>query len=60
MRRSGLKNDLSSNNKNKTFLKKTTRETFTGVWISEAEVRFIVARFRPKAEITEIKKVIEK
>lgn len=55
-----MKNDLSSNNKNKTFLKKTTRETFTGVWISEAEVRFIVARFRPKAEITEIKKVIEK
>ena len=46
--------------KTKRFLRKPLVETFTGVWISEAEVRFIVARFRPKAEITEIKKVIEK
>jgi hypothetical protein len=40
--------------KTKRFLRKPLVETFDGAWKSEEEVRRVVARFRPKAEILSI------
>ena len=38
----------------KRFLRKPLVESFNGAWKSEDEVRRIVAKFRPKAEIVSI------
>ncbi len=43
----------------KRFLRKPKIETFNGVWKSEDEVRRVVAKFRPKAEIMSITKLMD-
>jgi hypothetical protein len=43
----------------KRFLRKPLVETFNGAWKNEDEVRRVVARFRPKAEILSIEPILE-
>jgi hypothetical protein len=41
--------------KTKRFLRKPKMETFIGAWNTENEVKTIIARFHPNAEIVRIK-----